>query len=107
MNNAERVIVNTAAQYLRTIINICLSLYSTRLILSALGIDDYGIYTLIAGMVSLLSFAVNAMVVTTQRYMSFYNGKQDLDKLKEIFSNSVFIHLLLGITIAIIIEIIG
>ena len=78
MNNAERVIVNTTAQYIRTIINACLSLYSTRLILSALGVDDYGIYTLIAGVVSLLSFAVNAMVVTTQRYMSFFNRKGDL-----------------------------
>ncbi len=107
MDNAQRVVINTLAQYIRTAINLCLSLYSTRLVLSALGVDDYGIYTLIAGVVSLLAFVVNAMVVTTQRYMSFYNGKGDVEKLKEIFTNSVFIHILLGIIVALIIEGVG
>lgn len=107
MNNAERVIVNTSAQYIRTIINLCLSLYSTRLILIALGVGDYGIYVLVAGTISLLSFVVNALVVTTQRYMSFYKGKNEFEKLKEVFCNSMFIHLTMGVVVALIIEIIG
>ena len=107
MNDANRVIVNTIAQYIKTIVNICLSLYSTRLLLSSLGVSDYGIYTLVAGVVHLLSFAINALVVTTQRYMSFYNGQGDISKLKEIFSNSIIIHIILGILVAIIVEVVG
>ena len=107
MNNADRVIINTSAQYIRTIINMCLSLYSTRLVLDALGVDDYGIYTLVAGVVAMLAFVVNALVITTQRYMSYYNGRQDLNKQKEIFCNSVFIHLAFGIVAAIAIELVG
>lgn len=89
------------------VINICLTLYSTRLVLSALGVNDYGIYTLIAGTVSLLSFIVNAMVVTTQRYMSFYFGKGEMDKMKEILCNSILVHLVFGFGIALFIELIG
>ena len=107
MNNASRVIVNTTAQYARMVINICLSLYATRLVLSALGVNDYGIYTLVAGIVSLLSFIVNAMVITTQRYMSFYYGRKDYEKLKEIFCSSVILHLAFGIIIMGILELLG
>ena len=107
MHNASKVIINTFAQYIRTIINLCLSLYSTRLILSSLGVEDYGIYTLIAGVVYLLSFAINALVVTTQRYMSFYSGKGDTNKLKEIFCNSLVIHISLGVILAILIKLVG
>ena len=107
MNNSTRIVVNTAVQYTRTAINLCLSLYSTRLILAALGADDYGIYTLIAGVVSLLSFVVNALVITTQRYISFYTGRGEKEKLKEVFANSLVIHLVLAVAVAVLIEVVG
>lgn len=107
MKNARRVIINTGAQYTRTIINLCLSLYSTRLILSALGNTDYGIFTLIAGIVSLLSFVENALVVTTQRYLSFSMGHNDMARLKEIFNSSLILHIILAVFIALVIEFIG
>ena len=107
MNNSTRVVVNTVAQYTRTVINLCLSLYSTRLILSALGEDDYGIYTLIAGTVALLSFMVNALVVTTQRFLSFYFGRGDRERIKEIFCSSVVIHIVFGLVVALLVEGVG
>ena len=55
MRASNRIIVNTLAQYVRTIINLLLSLYSARLVLDILGVDDYGIYSLVAGVVSMLS----------------------------------------------------
>lgn len=96
MTNAQRIIVNTAAQYTRTVLNVCLSLYSTRLILSALGQTDYGIYSLVAGVVAMLSFITNALVTTTQRYLSFYHGTGDKEQLYRIFGNSLLLHLLIG-----------
>ena len=86
MNNSSRVIANTAAQYIRTIINLCLSLYSTRVILDALGLADYGIYTLVAGVVSLLSFVINALVVTTDDTSKLVNGETGLNMADKVYN---------------------
>ena len=107
MNNSKRILVNTMAQYIRTIINMVLSLYSTRLILLALGVDDYGIYTLLAGFVSMLSFITTALVGTTQRFMSVTQGKNDIDLMKKVFSNCLLLHAFIALSIVIIFEFIG
>lgn len=99
MTNSQRIIVNTIAQYTRTIINVCLSLYSTRLILSALGQNDFGIYSVVAGVVAMLSFVTNALVITTQRYLSFHHGKNDLNQIRKVFGNSWLLHFFIGIAV--------
>lgn len=96
MTNSQRVILNTTAQYARTLINVCLSLYSTRLILNALGQSDYGIYSVVAGVVAMLSFVTNALVTTTQRFLSVHHGKNDAQKIHQIFGNSMLLHLIIG-----------
>lgn len=107
MTNSQRIIVNTLAQYMRTIINVCLSLYSTRLILSALGQNDYGVYMLVAGVIAMLSFITNALVTTTQRFLSVCHGKNDTKNLHQVFGNSMLLHLLIGGGIAIILAALG
>lgn len=102
MTNSQRVIVNTTAQYARTIINVCLSLYSTRLILEALGQSDYGIYSVVAGVIAMLSFITNALVTTTQRFLSVHHGKNDPQKIHQIFGNSMLLHLIIGGGLAIV-----
>ena len=102
MKASNRIIVNTLAQYGRTIVNMVLSLYSSRLVLEYLGIDDYGIYVLVAGVVSMLSFLTNSLVSSTQRFLSVNRGVGSVEKLKEIFSNSLAIHLLIGLVITIL-----
>lgn len=104
MNKSHRIIVNTIAQYVRTVINILLSLYTVRIILDSLGATDYGIYSLVAGVTAMLAFVTNALVTTTQRYMSFYQGKKDIDRMKEVFSNSLFIHLAFGLFLVILLS---
>ena len=84
------------AQYTRTTINVCLSLYSTRLILSALGQSDYGIYSVVGGVIAMMSFITNALVVTTQRFLSIYHGKNDPQKIRQIFGNSMLLHILIA-----------
>ena len=106
-NSSVRLIINTCAQYTRTIINIALSLYSTRLILNILGIADYGILVLIAGVVSMLAFVTNAMISTTQRFLSYHQSKGGLLLQQQIFSNSVFLHIFFSIGILIVLEIVG
>lgn len=102
MQASNRIIVNTIAQYIRTIINTFLSLYSSRLVLSILGIGDYGIYALIAGVVSLLSFFTNSLVGSTLRYLSVTQGKNDISELKRVFSNSLILHVFIGLLIAVV-----
>ena len=102
MNASSRIIVNTLAQYGRTIVNMVLSLYSSRLVLEYLGIDDYGIYALVAGVVSMLSFLTNSLVSSTQRFLSVNRGKGNIEKLKEIFSNSMLIHIVAGLVISVL-----
>ena len=97
MTSSQRILTNTLAQYIRTIINVCLSLYSTRLILSALGQADYGTYSVVAGVVAMLSFMTNALISTTQRYLSFNHGKDDKKTIYQVFGNSVLLHFILGI----------
>lgn len=96
MENSKRVAINTIAQYTRTVINILLSLYTVRIVLITLGASDYGIYSVVAGVTSMLAFITNALVTTTQRFMSYYQGQDNMTKMKEVFSNSEIMHLFVG-----------
>lgn len=107
MRNSTRLVVNTGAQYARTVINLILSLYSTRLILQSLGVADYGVFTLIAGVVSMLAFMTNAMVSTTQRFMSYHQTKSDLSVQQRIFGNSILMHLLFSALVLVLLEVVG
>lgn len=102
MEPAKRIVINTFAQHTRAIINTCLSLYSTRLVLQALGQSDYGIYSLVAGVVTMLGFLTNAMVITTQRQLSFYHGKGNITEVRGMFSSSLLLHILIGAAFAVI-----
>ena len=102
MNPQRRIFINTTAQYVKAFINICLSLYTVRLILNILGQSDYGIYSLIASVVSMLGFITNAMVVTTQRYLSFYAGKGTKEDVRVIFSNSLILHVCIGLCLTLV-----
>lgn len=104
MQPYTRIVVNTFAQYVRTIINLILTLYSSRLVLSTLGVDDYGIYSLVAGVVSMLSFLTNSLVGSTQRFLSVSQGKGDLNNLKVVFGNSLLLHVIVGAVITLILE---
>ena len=107
MTNSNRIIINTMAQYTRTIINVCLSLYSTRLILSALGQSDYGIYSVVAGVIAMMSFITNALVVTTQRFLSIYHGKNDPQKIRQFFGNSMLLHILIASILGVVLFCLG
>lgn len=97
MNSSTRVIVNTTAQYAKTFVNIILTLFSARLILEALGVTDFGLYSLLAGVTSMLAFATNALASTTQRFLSYHQGKSGIEQQKDIFANSFYIQLSLGL----------
>ncbi|GAB3769373.1 hypothetical protein GCM10028818_05340 [Spirosoma horti] len=106
-NRGELVIKNTGILYIRMLLTMGISLYSTRMVLITLGVVDYGIYNLVAGIIIMLSFINSAMTASTQRYLSIYQGKNDKEKLKSIFSNSLTLHICIGLIIVVSLELIG
>jgi O-antigen/teichoic acid export membrane protein len=104
MQPANRVVINTGFLYGKMLITIFISLYSTRLVLNALGVTDYGVFNLVGGVIAMLSFLNGAMSTATLRYMSFSIGEGDADKLKSIFSSSVLLHLFIGIVLVLLLE---
>jgi O-antigen/teichoic acid export membrane protein len=84
-----------------------ISLYATRVILNALGATDYGLFSLIAGIIAMLTFLNNSLSSATQRFLEFNLGGGQKEKLKEVFNTSVFLHLLVGIIVVIIVEGVG
>jgi len=107
MKSANKVAVNTGILYARMLITMGISLYSTRLVLNALGSADYGVFNLIAGVIAMLSFLNTAMATSTQRFLSFYQGKSDLGMQKKVFSNSLVLHIGIGLFIVSGLEIAG
>lgn len=106
-NDNRRIAINTLMLYFRMFITMIISLYTSRIVLNLLGITDYGLYNVIAGVTVLFSFINNAMATATSRFISFELGHQDNDKLKKIFSTSFNIHSGLAIIIFLFCESIG
>lgn len=86
---ANRVVKNTGYLYAGMAISLFMSLYTTRLILNALGASDYGIYGIVGGAIALLGFLNGSMTVATQRFMSYTQGEKNIQRQKEIFNNSI------------------
>lgn len=107
MYSAKKVILNTEFLYGKMLISMVVILYSTRLVLNSMGVEDFGIFNLVAGVIAMLSFLNAAMTASTQRYLSYYLGAGDENKLKSIFQSSIILHLLIGLLIVIILEIAG
>jgi O-antigen/teichoic acid export membrane protein len=83
------------------------SLYTVRVVLNTLGVEDYGIYNVVAGVVTMFGFLSGSMATASQRYFSFELGRGDFEQLKKVFSLSLFIYILIGIAILLLGETIG
>lgn len=105
--NSHRIARNTVVLYVRMLLIMILSLYISRVVLNALGSEDYGIYNVVAGIVILLAFLNNAMTGATQRYLSFEIGTGNIEKVRKIFHNSLIIHIGLVVIIVLLAETVG
>lgn len=83
------------------------SLYTSRVVLEVLGVEDYGIYGVVGGVVGLLSFLNGTLSIGTSRFLTFALGERNIEKLKRIFSTALSIHLLLAIIITLLAETVG
>ncbi|MFD0931606.1 MATE family efflux transporter [Psychroflexus salinarum] len=98
---------NTIFLYVRMLIVLVVSLYTSRIVLIELGVEDYGIYSVVGGVVMFFGFLNGAMVAGTQRFLSFEIGRNDFSRLKETFNAALLIHIFLAFTILILAETVG
>lgn len=106
-NDNKRIAKNTLYMYFRMFITMGVSLYTSRVILSALGADDYGLYNVVGGIVAMFGFISGAMTNTTSRYITFNLGLNDPNRLRNVFSMAVIIHIALALLILLLGETIG
>lgn len=83
--DSKRIAKNTALLYVRMIILMAVTLYTSRVVLAVLGVDDYGIYSLIGGIIALFSFISNAFVSAMQRFFNVALGEPDHDKYHRVY----------------------
>ncbi len=107
VNNTNRIAKNTLMLYFRQILIMLVSLYTVRVVLNVLGAEDYGIYNVVAGVVTMFTFLTNSMATASQRYFSFDLGMKDFDSLKKTFNLTLIIYFFVGCFILIIAETIG
>ena len=98
---------NTLMLYIRMLLLLAVSLYTSRVILAALGVDDYGIYNLIGGFVSLLSFVSQALVNAMQRYFNVALGHNDKEEYQKIYSMGINIFAIFSLLLLLLGETVG
>lgn len=107
MSDHKKIAKNALFLYFRMFLTVVVGLYTSRLVLEALGVIDYGIYGLVGGIVTLFSFLNSAMTSSTQRYLSFDLGKGDEEQLKKTFNATLNIHFFVAFLVFILAETIG
>lgn len=105
--NNKRVAKNTLALYFRSILNLFIGLYTVRIVLRTLGESDYGIYSVVGGILAFLTFLSASLYTGNQRFFSFYLGKGDEPGLKKIFGASLTVYILFALGLILIGEPIG
>ncbi|MDP5231640.1 MAG: MATE family efflux transporter [Cellulophaga sp.] len=107
MQQAKRVAKNTGILYIQMAITVIMSLYTTRLVLAALGAEDFGIFNVVGGAIAMLTFLNTAMAAASQRFMSYANGQGDIHKLKNIFNISFKLHIFIAFLVVVLLEVVG
>ena len=105
--NTKRIAKNTLMLYVRMLFSMLVSLYTSRVVLNTLGVEDYGIYNVVGGFVMMFSLISSALSSSTSRFLTFELGRGDLDRLKRVFATSVWIHIALAAVIFVLMETVG
>ena len=103
----KRIAKNTLALYLRMMLQMLIGLYTSRVILQALGVDDFGIYNVVGSVTAMLSLINGAMSNATMRFITFELGRDNQQRLNEVFCVSMNIHIIIAIITFIFLDTFG
>ena len=107
MTNNKRIAKNTILLYFRMLFLMLVNLYTSRVILRILGVEDYGIYNAVGGIVLMLSFLNSALSNGSSRFITFELGKKNNLQLNNVFCTVLNSHILLSVLVVIISETVG
>lgn len=107
MSKSKTIVKNTLFLYVRMILTLSVGLITSRIVLNALGVEDFGIYSLVGGIVSFFTFMNSAMSSATQRYLSFDIGKEDVNQIQKTFNATLNIHFFIAFLVLLLSETIG
>jgi O-antigen/teichoic acid export membrane protein len=105
--NNKRIAKNTILLYFRMLLMMAVNLYTSRVILQVLGVEDYGIYNVVGGIIALFNIIRGSLSTATQRFITHALGKQDEEYIRRVFSTSMFMHMALCILILVLAETVG
>ena len=105
--NNKRIAKNTLLLYIRMLFMMAVSLYTSRVVLNALGIEDYGIYNVVGGVVAMFSMLSGSLSAAITRFITYELGTGNQENLKKIFSSAVTIQIGLAILIILLAEMVG
>ena len=105
--NNKRIAKNTLLLYVRMLFGMLVSLYTSRVILQTLGVEDYGVYNVVGGVITMFTFLNSAMSSATSRYITFEIGKGNMEQLKKVFSTALQIHAAIALLIVTLGETVG
>ena len=105
--NNKRLAKNTIFLYIRMLLLMCVGLYASRVLLRTLGVDDYGLYNVVGGIVTMFSFLNSTLSTSTQRFLNVELGKDNGGEVKKVFSCSLLLHALLAVVVLILAETVG
>ena len=98
---------NATMLYFRMFVTMAISFYTSRIVLKALGVSDYGIYNVVGGVIVMISTLTGALGGATSRFLTFALGKKDMENLKTTFSTAFYIHLTLALLFVVVAESVG
>lgn len=105
--NSKRIAKNTLLLYGRMLLMMIISLYTSRVIINALGVEDYGIYGVVGGVVAMFSIISGSLNAAISRFITFEQGRGDSVRLRKIFSTAINVQLILIVIISILLETVG
>lgn len=105
--NNKRIAKNTLLLYFRMLLTMGVSLYTSRIVLNTLGVEDFGIYNIVGGVVAMFSLLNGSLSAASQRFITFELGKKTERKLTELFSATITIHTIIALIILVLAEIAG
>lgn len=107
LEKTQKIAKNTLLLYVRMLFGMLVSLYTSRVVLNTLGIEDYGIYNVVGGVVSMFTLISASLSASVSRFLTFELGTGNIEKLKKVFSTSLLIHFILAFIVLVCAESIG
>ena len=107
VSDNKRIALNTAVLYVKLILSVFIGLYTSRVVLQALGASDYGLYTVVGGIVTMMNFLGTTMVSVSYRYIVVEFGKKEHGDPNKVFNTVMVIHIVLMFLLLFVGELFG